>query len=154
MRKTYYEKVGRRYKEVSYYDSELFDSFVQGTHLVMVYHGGKSIRQNINPDLAPMIAAGRFAEREVADAFYEASKLHPSKPVITEEQRAAWENLAQAFGDNMYAIQRESAVDIAQAGIRAMQQEADKLLKNAAVRAAYDQFMLLCELTKQSEDTK
>lgn len=152
MKKTFYEKVGRRYKKVSYYDSDLFDSMSTGTHLVMVYPGGKSVRYNINPDLAPMIAAGRFAETEVAAAIYEASKARPGKTLVTEEQRQAWENLSKAFGDELYPIQQKSAIDITQAGVAVMQQEADKLLKNPAVRQAYEQFMLLCELAKETEE--
>lgn len=150
-KKVFYEKVGRRYKEVSYYDSELFESMVVGSHLVMVYPGGKSVRYNIDTALAPMIAAGRFAESTVADAIYEASKSRPSRPLVTEEQRQAWENMSQAFGNELYCIQQNSAFDIAQAGVTAMQREADKLLKNPAVKAAYEQFMLLCELTRESE---
>lgn len=151
-KKTFYEKVGRRYKEVSYYDSELFDSFVQGTHLVMVYKGGKSTRFNIDPAFAPMIAAGRYAETKIAEAIYEASQLRPSKPIITLEQRLAWEKLSEAFGDEMYSIHRSSAVDIAQAGIVSMQREADKLLTNPAVKSAYEQFMLVCKLTMEEQE--
>lgn len=152
MRKTFYEKVGRRYKEVSYYDSDLFDSMGVGSHLVMVSPGGKSIRYNIEPALAPMIAAGRFAEREIADSIYEATRLTPTKLPITDEQLQAWENLSKAFGDEMYTVQRTSTMDITQAGVAAMQREADKLLKNLAVRAAYEEFMLLCELAKEHEN--
>jgi hypothetical protein len=32
-----------------------------------------------------------------------------------------------------------------------MQEEADKLMTNPAVKKAYDHFLLLCELTKNSE---
>jgi hypothetical protein len=45
-----------------------------------------------------------------------------------------------------------SARDHAEAGVQAMQVEADKLMTNPAVRLAYEQFLLVCELTKQSVD--
>jgi len=32
-----------------------------------------------------------------------------------------------------------------------LQQEADKLLTNATVKAAYDQFLFVCALTKKQE---
>jgi hypothetical protein len=39
--------------------------------------------------------------------------------------------------------------DCAEAGLKAMQDEAEKLLKNDGVRKAYDHFMLMCELAKE-----
>jgi hypothetical protein len=45
-----------------------------------------------------------------------------------------------------------SARDIAEAGIKALQEEADKLMTNPAVRLAYEQFLLVCELTKKQVD--
>jgi hypothetical protein len=45
-----------------------------------------------------------------------------------------------------------SARDAAEAGVKAMQAEADKLMKHESVRKAYDHFMLMCKLTKQDLD--
>jgi hypothetical protein len=42
-----------------------------------------------------------------------------------------------------------SSYDIVRAGLGALEQEADKLMTNAAVKAAYDQFLFVCALTKQ-----
>jgi hypothetical protein len=44
-----------------------------------------------------------------------------------------------------------SARDAAEAGVKAMQEEADKLMKHDGVRKAYDHFMLMCELTKETK---
>jgi hypothetical protein len=41
--------------------------------------------------------------------------------------------------------------DCAEAGIKAMQEEADKLMKHASVQAAYEQFQLVCALTKEHD---
>ena len=150
-KRVFYEKVGRRYVPVYEYDSDMYAALPHGAHLVMCYPGGQSTRYSVDPAFAPMIAAGRYAEQEIADAIYEASKSTPKEIPVTEEQRQAWENLKQAFGDEMFSVTRPSVVDITQAGVAAMQQEADRLLKNAAVKAAYEQFMLLCELTAQGE---
>ena len=38
---------------------------------------------------------------------------------------------------------------IAEAGVKAMQAEADQLMTNPTVRKAYDKFMMLCELTRE-----
>jgi hypothetical protein len=41
--------------------------------------------------------------------------------------------------------------DIAEAGLTALQEEADKLMKNASVREAYNQFIMICELCKEHD---
>ena len=35
-----------------------------------------------------------------------------------------------------------------------MQEEADKLMKHASVRAAYEQFQLVCMLAKEADDVE
>jgi hypothetical protein len=47
---------------------------------------------------------------------------------------------------------RASASEVAQAGVRSLQEEAERLLENAAVRQAYQDFLLLCELTKKEQE--
>jgi hypothetical protein len=148
MKKIFYEKVGRRYKPVREYDSDFLDSFTKGTHLVVCYPGGKSIRYDIDPNYAAMIAAGRIAEDAICKAIYKASELRPQSTPITIGQKKAWEKLAKEFGDEMYSLRGLSAQDCAEAGIKAMQAEAEKLMTHAAVREAYDHFMLICKLTQ------
>ena len=117
----------------------------------MVYPGGQSRRFNIDPNYAALIAAGRVAEDAMCRAIREASELRPQKTPITPGQKAAWEKLAQEFGDELATLQIDCARDIAEAGLKAMQAEADKLMTHASVRAAYEQFMLVCELIKEHE---
>lgn len=154
MKKIYYEKVGRRYVPVAEYDNDLLDSFTKGNHLVMCYPGGVSRRFNIEPALAPMIAAGRVAEDEICKALNRASEMRPARTPLTTAQQQAWKKLAQSFGDELCTLHGTSVRDIAEAGVNAMQQEADKLLKNDAVRLAYDQFMLVCRLTQTQTNHK
>jgi hypothetical protein len=154
MKKVYYEKVGRRYKPVAEYDNDLMDSFHKGNHLVMVYPGGTSRRFNIDPAMAPMIAAGRVAEDAMCKAMLDASELRPQRTPLTEGQRKAWRKLAKEFGDELCTLQGSSTRDIVEAGVQAMQEEADQLLKHEAVRQAYEQFLLVCELTKGNENVK
>jgi hypothetical protein len=148
MKKIYYEKVGRRYVPVAEYDNEFLDSFPKGNHLVMSYPGGTSRRFNIDPNYAAMIAAGRVAEDAICRAISKASELRPKSTPITPKQKKAWEALAKAFGDDLCTLHGLSVHDCAEAGIKAMQEEADKLMKHEAVRKAYEQFQLMCELTK------
>ena len=148
MKKIYYEKVGRKYVPISEYDSDYLDSFSKGTHLVMCYPGGQSRRFNINPDYAALIAAGRVAEEAMIQAMRKASEMKPKQTPITEGQRKAWKKLAKEFGDELATLNGASSHDIAEAGLKALQEEADKVLTNPAVRKAYEHFLLVAELTK------
>lgn len=150
MKKVFYEKRGRRYVPVAEYDSDFVDSFPKGTHIVMCYPGGKSIRYDIDPAFAPMIAAGRYAEDAICTAIHEQTKAQPKRQPITERQRAAWEELKAAFGDDLFTIKYSSMRELAEAGVKAMQEQADQLLTNDAVRDAYERFMLVCKLTAQN----
>jgi hypothetical protein len=152
MKKIYYEKVGRKYVPIAEYDNEYLDSFPKGAHLVMCYPGGSSRKFNINPDLAPMIAAGRYAENAISAALVKASEARPKQVPLTEEQQKAWKHMKEAFGTDMFYIQYPSAHDAIDAGLKAMQDEANKLLENPAVKKAYDHFMLMCELVKTHEN--
>jgi hypothetical protein len=151
MKKIYYEKRGRRYVPVSEYDSEYLDSFSKGTHIVMAYPGGQSRRYNIDPAYAPMIAAGRVAEDTICRAISKASEMRPARTPITPGQKKAWEKLAKEFGDELCTLTGLSVHDCAEAGVKAMQEEADKLMKHESVRKAYEHFQLMCELTKETD---
>jgi hypothetical protein len=152
MKKIYYIKEGRKYVPVAEYDNELLDSFPKGTHLVMVYPGGTSRRFNIDPNYAAMIAAGRLAEDAVCKAISKASELRPQRTLITPGQKKAWENLAKELGDELATLNGLCIRDCAEAGIKAMMEEADKLMTNPAVKKAYEHFMLVCELTKETHE--
>ncbi len=147
-KKIYYEKQGRKYVPVAEYDNDFLDSFTKGNHLVMCYPGGTSRRFNIDPAYAPLIAAGRVAEDVMCKAMLKASELKPSKQPITEEQKAAWQHLAKTFGQEMYTLQGTSVRDIVEAGVQAMQDEANKLMEHSSVREAYEHFLFVAALVK------
>jgi hypothetical protein len=98
-----------------------------------------------------MVAAGRVAEDAISHALVKASEMRPARTPITEGQRKAWKKLAREFGDDLATLNVASARDIAEAGVQALQTQADVLLSNPAVRKAYDHFMLMCELTKENK---
>lgn len=151
MKRIFYEKVGRRYQPVAEYDNDLLDSFPKGNHLVMCYPGGSSRRFHVDPNYAAMIAAGRVAEDAMCKAMTKASELRPQCTPLTKEQLRAWRALARSFGDELCTLQGASVRDIVEAGVEAMQEEANKLMQNEAVRKAFDQFLLVCELTKKAK---
>jgi hypothetical protein len=150
----FYVKKGRRYVPHSTYSSEFCDSFPKGTHLVDVYPGGSSRRFNIDPNYAAMIAAGRVAEDTISKSIMDASALRvPARDQpLTPQQLKAWKALAKAFGKEQYALEWCSYREAAEAGVKAMQVEADKLMKHESVRKAYDHFILMCELTKEKDE--
>jgi hypothetical protein len=152
MKKIYYVKEGRRYKPVAEYDSDLMDSFHKGNHLVMCYPGGTSRRFNIDPAYAPMIAAGRVAEDAICRAISKAAELRPKNTPITDAQQKAWKKLAKEMGDELCTLYGLSVRDCAEAGVQAMQEEADKLMQHPAVRDAYEQFQLVYKLTKEKQN--
>ncbi len=151
MKKIFYEKRGRRYIPVSEYDSELLDALPKGTHLVMSYPGGKSTHYNIDPNYAAMIAAGRVAEDAICSVMIQKSEAQPTRKALTPEEHAAWINLIEVWGDEARSLRRPAVRDVVEAGVRAMQEEASKLMHHEAVRQAFEHFLLVCELTKRQQ---
>ena len=143
----FYIKKGRRYIPHSTYSSEFCDSFPKGTHLVQSYPGGSMRRFNIDPAYAPMIAAGRVAEEKISEAIMKANELRPQTNPITPAAQRAWMKLKKELG-NEAMLTRGSAREAAEMAVKAMADEADKLLANPTVRKAYEKFLFVAELTK------
>jgi hypothetical protein len=59
--------------------------------------------------------------------------------------------LANEFGDELATLHVNSARDIAEAGIAVLELEAVSLLKNPAVKKAYDHFLLVAKLTSDAK---
>lgn len=151
MKKIYYVKEGRRYVPVAEYDNDLLDSFPEGAHLVMCYPGGQSRRFNIDPNHAAMIAAGRVAEDAICRVLRDAGEARPKERPITDRQRAAWQEMKDAFDDEFFHISYACARDCAEAAMAAMMAEAESLMSHPAVREAYSQFQTVCDLVKDSQ---
>lgn len=148
----FYKKQGRKYVPVSEYDNELLDSFPKGDHLVSVYPGGGSRRYNIDPALSPMIAAGRYALDEISETIRKATELRPVNREMTEQDHQRWLDFIKTMPDDMrFMMTHGSAREAAEAGVNAMIKETEKLMSNPAVRKAYERFMFVCQLTKESE---
>jgi hypothetical protein len=147
----FYKKEGRKYVPVYEYDQALLDSFSKGTHLVQVYPGGSSRRYNVEPAYAPMIAAGRVAEDAISKVLMKASDLRPKQAPLTPGQRKAWDNLIKEFGPDARTLEWPSAREASEEAVKAMSLEAEKLLTHPAARKAYDHFMLVCQLVKETE---
>ena len=153
MKKIFYEKKGRRYVPVSEYDNNWMDSFPKGNHLVMCYPGGASRRFNVEPALAPMIAAGRVAEDAISRRIQQETELRPVNRKIDEETQRKWKEFMATIPEEFrFMFTHGCARDAAQAGVKAMQEEADKLMQHESVRKAYDHFQLMCQLVKERDN--
>lgn len=152
MKTLFYKKVGRKYEPVAEYDNEWMDSFPKGSHLVSCMPGVTSRRFNIDPAFAPMIAAGIYSEDAISKAIMKASEMRPANVKWSDTEKAAFEEFMSVLGDNeRFMVSYGSARDAAEAGVKAMMTEADKLMKHDSVRKAYDHFMLMCQLVKEKD---
>jgi len=152
MKEIFYKKVGRRYVPVYEYDQTLMDSFPKGSHLVITHPGGQSRRFNIDPNYAALIAAGRVAEEAMWSAIHKAAEMQRVKHegnILTPEQLQAWAKFKKVMGSHGYYVQYNSVHDIAEAGLKALEEEAAKLMTHESVKNAYEQFLLVCKLTKE-----
>jgi hypothetical protein len=95
-----------------------------------------------------MIAAGRVAEDAISEAIMKANELRPQTNPITPAAQRAWMKLKKELGNDAM-LTRGSAREAAEQAVKAMAEEAEKLLENPSVRKAYERFLLITELTKE-----
>ena len=150
MKEIFYKKVGRRYVPVYEYDQTLMDAFPKGNHLVMCYPGGQSRVYNIDPNYAALIAGARVARDPMHVAITQAAAMHRGKDKpLTKQQLAAWQHFREVMGEDGRYVHYQSVHDIADAGLKALEEEAAKLMSHPAVRDAYEQFQLVCKIVKE-----
>lgn len=155
MKKIFYERVGRRYRPVSEYDNELLDALPKGSHLIMVYPGGRSTRYRITPALAPMIAAGRLAEDAISRSIQQATELRPHNTKMNDEEMKRWRAFISTMPEDMRFMMTHGSVrEAAEAGVQAMMVEANKLLAHPMVQQAYDEFLATCKLVLAQEQNE
>jgi len=150
-KKIYYEKIGRKYVPVREYDSNLMDALPKGSHLIVCYPGGQSTRYNVEPNYAALIAAGCIAEDTISSILRKASDLRPKKMPITQEQKDAWENLVRVFGEEARLLEWPSAREAAEEAVKAMEEEAFRLMLHPAVKKSYENFQIVCKLVNDVE---
>ena len=66
----------------------------------------------------------------------------------SEEQKAAWEQMVEAWGDELCRLQSGSILEAIRAGIDEMVRHSAELLENPALKQSYDNFILLSKLTR------
>lgn len=148
---TLYRKVQGEFVPVAV-ASEDFCTFPEGCHLVVCDPRKSEARKfNIDPEFAPLVAAGQWCEDVIAKAISKASMKKPTTVPVTQEQADAWMAFQKAMGESIYSIQAPSAMDCAEAGVKQLVVEAQRLMQHESVRRAYDHFMLMCQLVKENE---
>lgn len=154
MKKIFYEKVKGRYKPTKEYDSELMDSLPKGAHLIICRPGIKSVKRNIDPNYAALIAASVVAEDKICNAMIKAQELQPQFEPLTPEQLTLWKELAASFNRQDYPLVRASVAEVTKKGVDALIEEANRLMKYEAVRQAYEHFIAVAKLCADTpEDT-
>lgn len=116
-----YEKVGRRYRPVSAYDPRVMDGMPAGAHLVTVMPGIKSVRYNVDPAYASVLAAAHVMREPMIDALRAASDLRPATRKVTPKQQAAWDAFVKAMGDGVHVAERPGLTTVVDAGIKALE---------------------------------
>jgi hypothetical protein len=152
----FYKKVqtgGRpRYEPVSEYDSDVLDSVpYNGTTLIHSYKNGQARKFNIEPALVPMVAASMILRESLTSIISKASEYKPRNAPITPAQRKAWDALNKSFGGSITSLDGVSVHDIAESILEAISDKAEELLTNAAVKASYEEFLMIAALSKNHD---
>jgi len=88
---------------------------------------------------------------DVPTVGFGSTTLADGTPVKMGDTTTPPQALARAFGEELTYLQGSSAHDIVTAGVEAMQAEAQRLMGNPSVCQAYEQFLLVCELSRKTD---
>lgn len=110
---TLYQKVGRRYKPVAEY--EKWDSYPEGTHLVICQPGRVMRQFNVEPDHAGLLAAAEPLRDQIRMLVMELHKMRPTRRTVTQAQADAWHAFERAMGNEGYCVEYASVGEIADA---------------------------------------
>jgi hypothetical protein len=151
----FYKKQGTKFVPVSEYNSELVDSLPYGCHVQVCRENGMSRRYNVDPALAPMVAASMILEDKLAAIISKSSRYNiegKASTPLTPEQIKAWDNLNNSFEGGMVTMYGPSMQEIAKNILKEISAEAEKLLSNESIKAQYEHFILLSKLTKNEQE--
>ncbi|NCV60616.1 MAG: hypothetical protein EBW52_04300 [Betaproteobacteria bacterium] len=101
----------------------------------------------------PHAQAIYFDSRETRSAEQREAELMAALPALiahAKSQAAGWGRRLQAFdAEAVHSRKALAAIPVLRkSDLKALQEEADKLLTNPAVKKAYEHFLLVAELTK------
>ena len=152
---TYYKKDDDgEFIPVSHYDSNVMESLPYGAHLIRVAPGRSATRYHIDPDNAAVIAALEYARDAIVVELVENSYAKLSHTPVTAMQKEAWDNMKEAFGNDLVGLQHLSPHEVAQAAISELEFLVDEMLSNESVKKAYEEFVLMAKLCGQEKQKK
>ena len=107
---TFYKKVqtGKRVRYEAVREDVTYDSLQKGAHLLIVSPGLRTVRCNIEPAHADVLAAMEMHREDILRAVQPAFDIKPAQP-MSPRHRAAFEAYKQATGDETLTILMPSA---------------------------------------------
>ena len=147
----YYVKEKNKYRPVSYYDSNISDSFPEGATLVIKHKNCTMRRYGVDIAHAPVLAAINIMREELVEIIRKASEAQiPKNGNLTQAQLDAWNNLIKLLGEDARSLRFPSMYDVAEKIIETAVNNAEKYFKHPAVQNAYQHFLITQQLTKDN----
>jgi hypothetical protein len=119
--------------------------FKQGATLVIVDENWSSRVHKIRPDHAAVLASLKLFREQLIKRVVHQSSPRPERRELTPEQLQAWEELKKVLDDTSI-ITLPSAADIVDRALEGFEEKTADLLKDPAIRKAYERLETLIEL--------
>ena len=126
MQEQLYKKVKNRYLPVN--DPYAYEGLSEGTWVVVVKPGQRSMRIQTCSDFSRLDAALLEFEDHLSHAIRKASELRPQQRKVSEKEQKAWAAYKRVMGDDMPFVVGEypSCQEIAQNAIASLKQRISK----------------------------
>ena len=125
------------------FDSRVWDSLPQGSHLIVVDGAWQAQRRNVRPDQARVLAVAKLLEKKLCDHISDALHFKPKKK-MSEEQIEAWNSVRDVLGET--TLSTESVADAVQGAVESLEAECEEVLEDPAIKKAWEQLDLLISL--------
>ena len=119
--------------------------FKHGATLVVVDGNWRSHIYNVRPDHAAVLASLKLFREELIERVVNQSSPRPQSRELSPEQLQAWEELKKVLDDTSI-ITLPSAADIVDRALEGFEEKTADLLKDPAIRKAYERLETLIEL--------
>lgn len=155
---TFYRKIVSKFGRVKYepvmeYDNDLSYALPKGSHLITVEPGCKSTIYNVEPDTVRLLAAAMLVKEKMIKTLLTNADMRPKNSPITPEQQEAWENFRATMSDQLSVLHGPSINDVYQSFIDELIKNTDSCFENPAVKKAWDNFILMYQLSLNSNNT-
>jgi len=118
--------------------------FKRGATLVVVDGNWRCRIDKVRPDHAAVLASLKLFKEQLTEKIVKCSEIFPVRKELTPEQLDAWEELKKVLDDT--TLTGPSAADIADRALEGFEEKTADLLKDPAIRKAYERLETLIEL--------